>query len=135
MATLNSIAQLLISAVIAQTSVTAFITNPLRRTEKLTAGQTLGASMPVAAGSVSDSNTNYPVGEYSIAVLHRLADPSDEETYREGAMATDQAVLMAPSFWRVTGIKEVVEVPEMDRPERIGNIIEYTVSVQLAIVP
>ena len=138
MATPASVATAIQTKVLANTSATAAIANPLSTLEALAAGATKMQTLSVTVGQDHDSNVSRVVASYDIKMLHRLSDPTDEATYLNGNALTDQAVLMVPSFFRtVTGVKEVIDGPELTKPtrDRPGNVIEYTVTVQLSIVP
>ena len=51
-------------------------------------------------------------------------------------MMTDQTAIMLDSFFStLTGVYQVESSPVPDAVERIGNVIEYTVTVQLSIAP
>jgi hypothetical protein len=136
MADLSSVRAALEAAIITNTSVTAAVVRPLSRDEKLTAGETNVSVVPSLAGYAPDSNTNFYLANYVITVVHRLSDPTDENTYLNGSMETDQEYLMARSSYRaLSGVKDVGVEPMPEEISRTGNVIEYTVTVQLLITP
>lgn len=139
MATPASIAALISTKVLANTTATAAIANPLSTLEALSAGATKAQILSVTVGQdLSNANDGRLVASYDVKMLHRLSDPTDEATYLNGNALADQAVLMVPSFFRdIAGVKEVIDGPELTKPtrDRPGNVIEYTVTVQLSIVP
>ena len=104
------------------------------RQQRIPVGATYFTGYQVVPGfDRRDSNIGYTVTRYSTIMVHNLADPTNETTYLKGDMLTDQAILMDRDFYDVAGVYEVLEVPELDLPERVGNVIEYTVSVQLSL--
>jgi hypothetical protein len=138
MATPATVASAISTAVLAGTSATAATINREARTETIAAGATKVQILSSVVGRDGDSNTSRLVAEYDVKMLHRLSDPTDDATYLDGDALTDQAVLMVPSFFRdLSGVKEVGSLPALAAPTRPrpGNVIEYTVTVQLSIVP
>jgi hypothetical protein len=134
----SSVATLLDAAVLAGTSATTAFTAPYWRRQAVPAGETWVVSTVEIVGiDRRTSNLNYVVALFSFTILHHLSDSTDSNTYRTGDMQTDQEFLMDPNTYRVAGVKEVLDggVVEMDRLQRIANIMEYTVSVQLSLVP
>lgn len=100
-------------------------------------GVTLVRGVASVVGERPDSNVNYQLVHYSVDMIHHLADPTDADAYLHGTAQTDQIVLMAPSFWLgISGVYDVEQNPEITLPpERTGNVIEYNVSVVVALVP
>lgn len=124
------------AAVIAQTSVTAALATAVARNVTVTG--TKCRVLPLGAGVSNDSNVTRQNVAYKIEMLHKLSSPTDEDTYLTGNALTDQLVLMAAAFWRqgnLTGVYEIVDPPSLDAPERIGNVIEYSVTATVALVP
>jgi len=83
------------------------------------------------------SNVAYEAAAIEVEVSHRLTDPFNERTYTEGAMHTQQKLLVSRDFWRsLTGVFEVLEGPvtQID-VERVGNVIRWSVLVKILIVP
>lgn len=136
MATPATVAAALATKVVANTSASAATANRESRRETIAAGATKAQILSVAVGQDHDSNTSRLVAEYDIKMLHLLSDATDDATYLDGNALTDQAALMVRSFYRtVSGVYEVVDGPEMTKPKRPrpGNVIEYTITVQLSI--
>ena len=129
-----SVSLLITAKVIANTSVTVVFSNPMWRRQRIPVGATYGTGVTKVAGFWQNANLKNPVVEFEARILHNLADPTDENTYKSGAMLTDMALLMDPSFYRVGGVRGVIGNPELEPPERIGNVYEYAVTVQLVIV-
>jgi hypothetical protein len=132
----TSVTILLVAKILSETSVTLVFSNPLARRYRIPPGATYATGVDYVAGvDRRDSNIEYQIMQYNPVILHGLATPDGENTYKSGAMLTDQAILMDPDFWKVAGVYEVIGVPELTPPERIGNVYEYTVSAQVAINP
>lgn len=128
----------LVAKVIAQTGASVELAHALARTDALAAGVTACAALGVVAGfdRRSDSNLAYAVAQIRLWMVHRLADPLDEAAYLEGAMQTDQALVMDRRFWAIAEAYDVLDELEMQiRPQRIGNVIEYAIDGQLRYVP
>ena len=122
------------AAVIAGTSVTAALYTSVGRNVAVTG--TKCRVLPLGAGQGGDSNVTYTSVAYRIEMLHALASSTDEDTYLTGAALTDQVALMAFSFWRnLAGVHELLDAPELEAPERTGNVIEYTVTATVALTP
>ena len=136
MATVASVDTALRTAVLAATTATLAIEKPLSKMFDVPAGATYIRTLAVPLGQDGDSNTSRTVGHFSVTVCHRLADSLDEDAYIAGDLVTDLAALTPKSFWRdITGAYDIVDGPEVTLPERIGNVIEYTVTAQLSITP
>jgi len=136
MATPAAVASAVETKVLANTSATAALANLLSKDESLAAGDTKMRRPTVAVGMFRDSNHNFVIASIDIEMVHMLSDPTDEDTYLNGDALTDQAVLMDSEFFRtVTGVIEIIDEPELTKPTRElpGNVIEYTVTVQVAI--
>ncbi len=86
-------------------------------------------------------NVAYKAGAIELEMRHKLADGFDERTYTEGAMLTQQALLLSRAFWRsgnsgLTGIDQVVSGPEIEVDvTRVGRIIRWSVLVTFRITP
>jgi hypothetical protein len=136
MATVATVTAALKTKLVSDLSVAAIIGNPLWRREAVPAGVTRAAVLAVFAGETGDSNTSYAIGNIVVRIVRRLSSATDENTYLVGSMLTDQANLMDRTWWRaVTGVYDVERGPELDTVERQGNVIEYTVTVQVSIAP
>ncbi len=135
MATVASIAALISTKVIANTNATADLALSVGKEKKITSGSIQFRQLAVVAGfDRRDSNISYDAGSFAITMVHYLSDATDVDTYLTGNALADQRVLMDPDFFRtIAGVYLTLELPEMDLPERVGNVIEYTVTVQLAI--
>jgi hypothetical protein len=136
MASVATVRTAMEAALVAQLSVAAIVARPLSRDEAIPVGVTRASVVAVVGGFAPDSNTNFVLGNYVITIAHRLTDATDEDTYLDGDMLTDQTILMANSFFRgLSGVKDVEVGPDVDEVSRTGNVLEYTVTVQLLIVP
>jgi hypothetical protein len=137
MASVATVTTALKAKLVSDTSVTAIILNSLWRRYPVPVGTTYASVNSAQAGEAPDSNVTYILGNFVIEVVHRLPLGAwDEDAYLDGAMRTDQALLMAKSFYRtIAGVYDVEAGPEPDTVGRNGNCIEYTVTVQLAITP
>ena len=135
MATVASVRTAIEAKLVSALSVAAIVTRPLSRDEKIPAGVTRASVIGVVGGyHHADAQISYALGNYVITIAHRLTTATDEDTYLDGDMLADQALLMVRSFFRdISGVYEVIEGPEPDTVERVGNVIEYTVTVQVAI--
>ena len=134
----SSVAALLDAAVLANTSATTAFTEPYLRRQAIPAGETwVVSSIEIIGIDRRASNLNYVVALFTFTILHHLSDYTDSNTYRTTDMQTDQEYLMDPNTYRVAGVKEVLDdgTVELDRLQRFENIMEYSVSVQLSIVP
>jgi hypothetical protein len=136
-ATIASVNTALQTAVLSGTGASVVVAKPVSQDYAIAKGVTALTTLPVVVGEVQDSNTGYLVGSFAIRMNHKLSDTETEDSYLTGDAVTDQAVIMVPSFYRdIAGVYEVVSVPAMDLPsEPVGNVIEYTVTVQLSIQP
>ena len=98
----------------------------------------LRGTLSVVGQSV-DSNINYTVVTYSFDIIFHLLTPSLGGVYLDGKALLDQAVLTKLSFWRtIAGVYEVIEggEPEIELPpDRVGNVISYSISVTVALEP
>ncbi len=131
-----TVASAIETKVLANTTATTAVAVPVSQNFSVASGATVMRQLPIAAGIFRDSNTNYLVGSFDVVILHYLTNDADEDVYLTGDALTDQGVLMDPEFFRsVAGVNEVIDGPELERPVRIGNIIEYAVTVQLAVNP
>ena len=106
--------------------------------ESITAGNTAVHILPSVAGfDGEDSNQGYTEAHYAITFAHRLADSTHavEFAYVQNTMPPQQEVVMAKSFYStVAGVHEVKSLA-LTPAERIGNVIEWTVDVQLTVSP
>ena len=133
-----TVTALLDAAVLANTSATTAFTEPYLRRQAIPAGETwVVGSAEVVGIDRRTANINYVVVLFTYTILHHLADYTDSNTYRIGDMQTDQEYLMDPNTYLVAGVMEVLDdgTVELDRLKRDENIMEYSVSVQLSIVP
>lgn len=122
--------------VLAQTSATSGVNKPIGNDFSIPAGETYFRGVPLCPGDEVDSNNTRQVLSYQISMIHNLSDPTNEGTYLLGDALSDQGILGAKSFWRtISGVHELLDGPEFTLPERIGNVIEYTISIQLSIDP
>jgi hypothetical protein len=127
---------LIIVKLLTNTSVSLVFANPLWRRQRIPAGSTYGTGVTTIAGvDRRDSNIAYDIIEFEQRILHNLADPNDENAYKSTTMLTDMTELMDRSFYEVAGVYEVIGVPELEPPVRIGNVYEYVVRVQVAVNP
>jgi hypothetical protein len=136
MATPQSVALVIVSRVLSDTTVTAWHALPLARREPVPVGETHATGIFNVTGlDATQSNINRCVASMVITILHHLADPHDENTYKTGDMIADQQVLTDRGWWRsLAGVYDAT-IPELDEAERIGNIYEYNVVATVSIVP
>lgn len=127
-----TVAAALAAKIVTDTSVSSVFTNALWRRQRIPAGSTYACILDYVAGYWRTSNDGWLVAQYDAVVLHHLSDPTSETAY-DTNRRTDMGVLMDPSWWRVTGVKHEIGDPELTPQQRIGNVIEYTVSMQLVI--
>lgn len=136
MATVASVDTALRAAVLSATSATLAVEKPLSKMFDVPQGATYIRTLAVPIGQDGDSNTSRTVGHFAVTVCHKLADSLDEDAYIAGDLVTDLAALTPLSFWRgITGVYAINDSPEVALPERVGNVIEYTVTAQLSIKP
>lgn len=123
--------------VVAQTSVSLVFPNRgFLRNRRIPVGATYATGIALQAGVTGNSNDRYLVGVFPTRVLHHLADPADEEAYKGGAMLSDLEVLMEPSFYLDHAqALETFAAPELEEPERHGNVIEYRIIAQVVLLP
>ena len=85
------------------------------------------------------SNVNYDVAAIEVAIHHYLASATAERTYTEGAMLTEQDSLLAKSFWTdldaVFGVDDQLLPGTTESPERVGNVISYTIALEVRVQP
>ena len=73
--------------------------------------------------------------------VHRRINESvgeNENSIVEDLMVLYIATLLDPAWWRIPGtVQHIVEAPQMDVSDlvRVGNVVSFTVTVALAIVP
>lgn len=137
--TLEEVRAAVVAKALADTSATVELAGPLARRARLaTAGLTALQSLAVQAGLDGSQNSNvaYQVGRIRLTMLHRLADPLDEEAYLEGPMGPDQAILTDWRWWKIDPQVYSVEELELTLGEdaRIGDVIEYRVDATLRFV-
>ena len=136
MATPASVAAAAVVKILAGTTAGVSVTPSLHNRFKVTAGNTDLRTRTVLRGQFQDSNVVYPVMEFFFEFVHHLTDPTDDATYVDGAAVSDQLVLAVASFWRtIAGVYEVEEDVAMEEPERFGNYVVWTGSIQLAVTP
>jgi hypothetical protein len=77
------------------------------------------------AQTVSEGSTvKYTVLPMVVVIHRRLAVGEVERAYTEGAMQTYAEVILDPAYWRVAGVFDVVDVPELSFPSdvRVGGV-------------
>jgi len=104
--------------------------------EKIPAGATRfalrGGPSAVDAG---DSNVEYVVEAVELIVRHRLASPTAERAYTEGAMQTWLASVIDADFWRgLASAHEVLTVPSYE-VAREGALVVVTVRTDVSVRP
>ena len=86
--------------------------------------------------SVRDSNSQIQTVAMELIVGHHLASRYNERAYTEANMLTQMASLMDKDWWRVASVREVTDAPQLEQNvERVGNIISWSVLVNVAITP
>ena len=88
-----------------------------------------------SAVDASDSNVEYLVEALELIVRHRLASPTAERAYTEGAMQTWLATVIDPDFWRgLASAYEVVTAPSYE-VAREGALVVVTVRTDVSVRP
>lgn len=84
-----------------------------------------------------DSNALHPVASVEIDVVRKFLLPEDEDFYTQGSMLLDQAALQVKADWRaLSGANSLIEPPTVGSPpERVENVITYTVELQMRLNP
>jgi len=102
--------------------------------EKVPAGSTRFALRGgPSAIDASDSNVEYVVEALELVVRHRLATPTNERAYTEGAMQSWLATVIDADFWRgLASAHEVVTVPSYE-VAREGALIVVTVRTDVSV--
>ncbi len=127
-----------IAKIISDTNVTVAIDELVGNDFAIASGVTVvrGPVSVVSQLAVS-SNDTLTIVNYLFDIIHQLADPQDSAAYLHGDAQADQLSLTDPAFWRaVSGVFDVIEggEPELTLPpERTGNVIEYRISVTVAL--
>lgn len=87
----------------------------------------------------SNANTSYDVARIELTVATGLASPTNERAYTEAAMLTQQDAVLAASWWRALAS---VYYTDPDNPPaltddvaRVGNVIVWTMAVELLVQP
>jgi hypothetical protein len=131
-----SVKTLLMVKILAETGAVVGITNPLWRRRRIPVGDTEASCLMYTAGfDRRNSQLFFEIVEVVIGMAHHLADPTVEATYLTNSMLTHQAILMDYDFYMVAGVRQVIDLPALSPPERIGNVIEYSVTTQLVLSP
>jgi hypothetical protein len=136
MATTTSVLLALAVKVAADTNVDGTSSYTIDRgMEDVTAGQSVAFIAGYPSGYDStNSNTRRVVSSFVITVAYKLTAGQDESVYTTDDLLEDLVDLMDPEFYRaVTGVYDLHDVPELTLPTRVGNVIEYTVTVPLVI--
>ena len=129
-----------ITKIIADTNVTLAIDELIGTDFAIAAGVTVvrGPVSVVGQRAVS-SNDTLTLVNYLFDIIHQLADPQDSAAYLHGDAQADQLSLTDPAFWRaVSGVFDigVDKEPEIELPpDRIGNVISYSISVTVTLEP
>jgi hypothetical protein len=136
MATIVSVHLFLAAKVVSDTNINGVSANTLLRNHPVTPGQAVATISSAAVGyDRLDSNIRKVVASFAITVAYKLTTGQAESVYTTDDMLDDLEELMDPEFYRVTGVADVIGVPELDLPKRIGRVIEYTVTMQVSISP
>lgn len=120
------------------TSLTGQTTNSDYRSDldDLAAGATHYQLQFQEQQSVRDSNSHIQTCAIELIVSHHLAARYSERAYTESNMLTEMASLLDADWWRVASVREVVNAPQLEQNvEREGNIITWSVLVNVAIIP
>lgn len=114
----------------------------MMKREAIAAGETAFYILPSVVGfDKSDAQIGYAQANYAITFAHKLADAqyATEATYVLVTSLLNQEVVMAKSFYSsILGVNEIKGAPELTPAERTpesGNVVEWTVDVQLTIEP
>jgi len=136
MASVVSVNILLASKILTDTNISGVSANTHSLTDSIPAGESRAVVAPSVVGySHPDVNVRHIVAGFSIVVGHYLN--TLESVYTTDDMLDDLEELLDPEFYRtLSGVSDVVEEPALaDEPEPVGNVIQYRVTVQVAIVP
>lgn len=84
-----------------------------------------------------DSNILYEVYQFDLVISKKLTDGTiaTETTYISVEMMNIQNILMQRSFYELGGVHAVHRNPELTLPERVGNVVTFSVDVQLSTLP
>ena len=129
-----------IAKIISDTNVTVAIDELIGNDFAIASGVTVvrGPVSVVGQRSVS-SNDTLTVVTYTFDILHQLSDPQDSAAYLHGDAQADQLSLTDVAFWRaVSGVFDVNDGGEPEialPPDRVGNVIAYSISVTVALEP
>lgn len=104
--------------------------------ETIDAGETKYQIRTVVAGrnttNSNDTRSNMTVELICAHALTPVSGVYDERTYTRGQMLTDTRSVLDPNWWR--SIAGILAVSEADiEVERIGRVIQYTVTATLEI--
>lgn len=123
----------LIGRLVTDLTVTQMLDDPLAAREPIPVGATYASGLVNVVGEDADSNTTREVVVATVTILHHLSDPHNENIYKTTTMLDDQRVLMSRAFWRsVNGTNDVLSI-DLDEPERVGNIIRWTVLARIVL--
>jgi hypothetical protein len=142
MATIAEVLAVLEGAVVGNTQATT-ATEGASRDVSIAAGGTIARlaahSIGASGGDVFPGNSNetHDLAGFTVTIAHKLGTvtgaPTEEEAYLALARL-DQQKLTSPGFWRsLAGVYEVASAPELEEPERVGNVLEYSVTIQIAL--
>lgn len=127
------------AAVVAQVSGIVRLDSDFRDDlESVPVGGTRFQLRGIPAGIDFDSNAQRTVEAVELLIHHRLSDPDLERAYTEGALQTDVAAMIAPSFWRnLASAFDLIEPPvaEIGPNDRDANVITVAITTQISIVP
>lgn len=129
-----------IAKIISDTNVTVAIDELIGNDFEIASGVTIVRGPVSVVGQLAvSSNDTLTIVTYVFDIIHQLSDPNDSAAYLHGGAQADQLVLSDPAFWRaVSGVFDLIDQgnPELTLPpERTGNVIEYQISVTVALSP
>jgi hypothetical protein len=84
-------------------------------------------------GKQFDSNNTMQVARVELAVHFGIS--TTERAYTEGQMQTELETFLSLAWWRaIAAVHDVIELPEASI-DRVGNVISYTVRIDVSIDP
>jgi hypothetical protein len=136
-ATVVTVTIFLASKIVSNTNIYGISAQTHSRDSAIDAGQSLAQIASSVVGyDHADTAVRHVVAEFVIVVAHRFTDPLLEVVYTTDDMLDDMEQLLDPDFYRtLTGVSDVVGIPEITvDPELVGHVLQYEVTVQVAII-
>jgi hypothetical protein len=92
---------------------------------------------PPAIDERRGGNVVYAVAELAVAIHYRLGLAEAERTYTLGDHQTDSLAMLERDYWTaLAAVFDVTQGPSMEEAiARVGNVLSYTVAVEVRIQP